>query len=153
MPEAFYILDTQKTAIPNFYPVRTRLLHPHRALRSFPELFDVPLGDEEETRMKYDQAWAFATGNGDWAWNPITDEEFPGRFALIAAKRGDHQTATRILAWYQADMTGKRPLYPRDGDGTAGLGIAENDSRPSGSLRAFAGIRRAGSDGNRPRIR
>ncbi|MCA9104409.1 MAG: hypothetical protein KDA83_03210 [Planctomycetales bacterium] len=105
---AFYILDTQKTAIPNFYPEDELDFYPHRAAQIFPELFDVPLGDEEETRMKYDQAWAFATANGDWAQGPITDEEFPWTVrALIAAKRGDHQTATRILAWYQADMTGK----------------------------------------------
>jgi hypothetical protein len=101
---AFYMLENDRNAFPNFYPANRIAFYPHRFGQVFPELFDVPLGSEEETARRYKTAWAFATAKGDWNAGLPKDgssDGFPAMArALIALKRGEYDMAQEYLDWY-----------------------------------------------------
>ena len=101
---AFYILDEDKAAMPDFYPADTVKFYPHRMAQVFPQLFDVPLGDAEETRAMYEKAWGYANSKGDWNAADVADgstEDFPVMIrGLVALQRGDRKSTQEFVDWY-----------------------------------------------------
>jgi hypothetical protein len=111
--KAFYILDTQQAAFPDYYAAPDIKFYPHRLAQVFPELFDVPLGDAATTKQRYDAAWAFAAANGDWDVGLPKDNSsggFPSMVrGYVALKRGESAVAQQHLTWYLKEFSSATP--------------------------------------------
>ena len=110
---AFYILDTEQVAYPNYYPADMLKFYPHRLAQVFPELFDVPLGNAATTKQRYDAAWAFATATGDFNVGLPKDgsaDGYPNMVrACMLAKRKLTTPANAQLQWYFAELKQGEP--------------------------------------------
>jgi len=108
---AFYILDTDRMAFPYFYDDESIRFYPHRLAQIFPELFNVPLGDDAQTAQRYKSAWQFATANGDWNASLPEDGTSNGYPAmirgLIALKRGEYSMARQHYHWYRKQLSAR----------------------------------------------
>ena len=76
-----------------------------RTCQIYPQLYDVPLGSAQQTRQKYDAAYAYLNARGDkWEIGQIKDDSLGGYpwmvLGTVAAKRGDTARAVTQLNYY-----------------------------------------------------
>lgn len=86
-----------------------RRFYPYRTGQVFPQVFQVPLGSEEETRRMYDLAYRFLNADGeDWPNGRVNDDSLGGfphmELGYAAAIRGDDVRARAQLKFFTAGM-------------------------------------------------
>ncbi len=84
--------------------------YPYRTGQVFPQIFEVPLGDPEETRRKYKAAYAFLNeSHGDWTNGRINDGSLGGfphmDLGYGAALQGDTRRAEAQLRYFKSGRT------------------------------------------------